>query len=206
MGEWEHVHWIGGSPCAGKSTIADTLAQQYKMNLYRCDDYWDRHTQIEGLSEDSWLYKFSNMSPQDIFMRPVDVQLETEIAVYQEEFPHILRDLADYPTDKLLLVEGTALQPDLVVPLLQQSHHAIWIVPTEELQRKTYPKRGWMHGVFEQTSNPEIAMDNWMARDVRYARWIAERVKFHQQEIIIVDGERSIDHNADIVRKRFNLK
>ncbi len=204
-GRWAHIRWIGGSPCAGKSTIAKHLAEEFELNFYQCDNYWDAHTSYADLSDDSLLRRFKNMSYEQMFMRPVEVQLQTEIAVYQEEFPLILADLATFPTDKLLLVEGAALQPDLVVPLLTQPNHAIWIVPTEEFQRTTYHTRDWMHAIAEQTHDPETAIDNWMSRDARYARWIDARVKHHQQAMILVDGQQSIQHNTDIVRKRFKL-
>ena len=34
-----HVYWIGGSGCAGKSTIAKKLAAQYHLAIYHCDDH-----------------------------------------------------------------------------------------------------------------------------------------------------------------------
>lgn len=202
---WSHIRWIGGSPCAGKSTIAKHLVEEFSLNFYQCDYHWDDHTSHADLSDDSLLRRFKHLSYEQIFMRPVDVQVKTVIEAYQEEFPLILDDLAKFPTDKLLLVEGAALQPDLVVPLLTQSNHAIWIVPTEEFQRTTYNKRDWMHAIAGQTHNPEVAIDNWMSRDARYAKWIDARVKHHQQAMILVDGQQSIQHNMDIVRKRFKL-
>lgn len=168
---WLHIRWLGGSPCAGKSTIAKQLAEQFDMNLYHCDDHWEKHASLAHLSDKSLLRQLSTMSYEQIFMRPVDVQVETVILAYQEEFPFILDDLEEFSTDRLLLVEGAALQPDLVVPFLAQPEHAIWIVPTENFQRTTYVTRTWMHTIAQQTHNPDIAIENWMSRDARYARW-----------------------------------
>lgn len=40
---FSHVYWIGGSPCAGKSTIADTLSASFGLTVYRCDDAYVPH-------------------------------------------------------------------------------------------------------------------------------------------------------------------
>ncbi len=32
---------IGGSPCAGKSTVADRISKEYGANYYKVDDYID---------------------------------------------------------------------------------------------------------------------------------------------------------------------
>lgn len=202
---WSHIRWIGGSPCSGKSTIAKHLADQFNLNVYHCDDHWNAHSQNPDLSQDSLLRQIAHMSFEDIFMRPVEVQVETEIAAYQEEFPYILDDLKAYPTDQLLLVEGAALQPDLVAPLLSCADHAIWIVPTEDFQRRTYVKREWMHTIAQQTSDPEQVKDNWMSRDARYAQWVMARVAVHELTQIVVDGTHSIDHHLEMVRQHFSL-
>lgn len=38
-----HIYWIGGSPCAGKTTIARKLAAEYGFTYYKCDDCYDDH-------------------------------------------------------------------------------------------------------------------------------------------------------------------
>lgn len=202
---WSHIRWIGGSPCAGKSTIARQLVETYDLTFYQCDYHWKQHTENSTNSPDSLLYQLGHMTPEEIFMRPVDEQFRTEIAVYQEEFQHILNDLGQLPKDKSTLAEGAALQPDLVIPLLSQPEHAIWIVPTEEFQRREYAKRDWAQGIVEQTTNPNQAFDNWMARDVLCAKWVINQVQHLQLNSIIVDGLNSIQDNYEIVQQQFNL-
>jgi adenylate kinase family enzyme len=35
------IYWIGGSACAGKSTLARQLAEKYKLALYACDEHYE---------------------------------------------------------------------------------------------------------------------------------------------------------------------
>jgi len=203
---WAHVRWIGGSPCCGKSTIAKQLAEEFNLNLYHCDEHWDKHVSDDSLSDTSLLRQLNQMSYEQIFMCSVDKQVATVIAAYQEEFPLILEDLKEFPTDQLLLVEGAALQPMLVTRFLSQSEYAIWMVPTESFQRETYVTRDWMHLIAEQTHNPELAIDNWMLRDARYARWIENQVECCHQMVVVVDGQQSIEYNKNIIQNRFRLR
>src|SRR5450759_996730 len=39
-----NVDWIGGSPCSGKSSIAEKLAARHDQRLIHTDDYLDPHT------------------------------------------------------------------------------------------------------------------------------------------------------------------
>ena len=38
----DHVTWIGGSPCSGKSTIAALLADRHGLRRYDCDAAFER--------------------------------------------------------------------------------------------------------------------------------------------------------------------
>ena len=108
------VYWLGGSPCAGKSSVADLLAERYDLTVYRCDDAYFRHTQICNPIDQPTLYAITTMSWDEIWMRPVDVQVASELAAYREEFPMILADLSTLPPDRPILVEGAACLPNLV--------------------------------------------------------------------------------------------
>ncbi len=37
------VYWLGGSTCAGKTTIANILSENYGFTVYHCDEYLGTH-------------------------------------------------------------------------------------------------------------------------------------------------------------------
>ncbi|HEX6716582.1 MAG TPA: hypothetical protein VF088_05695 [Pyrinomonadaceae bacterium] len=39
----QHVYWIGGASCAGKSTIARRIAAQHGLQVYATDDVMADH-------------------------------------------------------------------------------------------------------------------------------------------------------------------
>lgn len=55
------VYWLGGSPCAGKSLIADSLVQTYGFQVYRCDDAFFRHEKIVTLEHQPIFYRLVHL-------------------------------------------------------------------------------------------------------------------------------------------------
>jgi hypothetical protein len=82
----DHITWIGGSPCSGKSSIADALIAAYGFQLYRCDDAYWQHAKIVTSEKQPVFHKLSQFSlySDDLWMRPVGQQVEEEIALYRE--------------------------------------------------------------------------------------------------------------------------
>jgi hypothetical protein len=195
---------MGGSPCSGKSSIAKILSGRRELQYYQCDGAFDEHgRRVSALGQPTF-HKLLNMTWDEIWTRPVDIQLREEIAIYREEFDMILDDLLALPKSPPILAEGTALLPDCVNDVLVNHNHAIWIVPSESFQREHYPDRGpWVHGILRQCTDPDLAFQNWMDRDVAFAKWVARRTTELGLEMIEVDGRRTIADNARAVARHF---
>ncbi len=135
-------------------------------------------------------------------MRSVAEQVEHELAIYREQFPMIVADLLTMPNDLLILVEGAALLPELVVAV-SQPNQAFYVVPIPEFQYQTYEKRPWIGGILNQCSDPEQAFRNWMARDVGFGEYVAETAVTQNYPVIHVDGTHTIAENAAQVARHF---
>ncbi len=70
--ELTHVYWLGGSPCAGKSSIADALAETHRLYLYRTDEAFFRHEKIVTPELQPILHKLTHYSAEELWMRPVE--------------------------------------------------------------------------------------------------------------------------------------
>jgi hypothetical protein len=42
---FSQAYFIGGSPCSGKSTIAEMISRQYQLEYYKVDEYEGEHLQ-----------------------------------------------------------------------------------------------------------------------------------------------------------------
>jgi hypothetical protein len=202
----DHVFWMGGSPCAGKSSIADLLSQQHGLRVYHVDEAFQEHrAQITPQAQPT-LHRFLNTPWNEIWMRPVDVLLAEAIAAYGEHFEMILEDLRGLPRSPPVLAEGTALLPGRVHRLLTDPRRAIWVVPTETFQRDHYPKRGeWVRSILEQCAQPEQALRNWMDRDVAFAAWVRQEVRRLGLRLLHIDGGRTIAQNARQIEEYYGL-
>jgi hypothetical protein len=201
-----HVCWIGGSPCAGKSSVVSWLAERHAFTSYNCDDAFARHAGQIAAGRQPAFYKVTHMTWDELWMRPVETLLQDEIAVYGEEWPIIVDDLLSLPDDRPVVAEGAALMPALVAPVLARPAQAIWVVPSEDFQRTHYPARGeWVHDIVEQCSDPERALRNWMDRDVAFARLVARHAERLGLALLTVDGSRTVAQNAALVEAHFGL-
>lgn len=177
--ELSHIYWIGGSPCAGKTTIARKLAAEYGFTYYKCDDCYDDHMSRSTPDQQPNMYKIKDQTWDEVWSTQfcsltVEEQIKDVVRVYEEQFSLILEDLLSRPKTTPILVEGAALLPHMVAPLLTDLNHAIWMVPTPEFQVEHYKKREWIHRILDQYDDPELAFSNWMKRDSGFAQEIVK--------------------------------
>ncbi len=38
-----NIYYIGGSPCSGKSTVAEILSEKYDLYYFKVDDFLDKY-------------------------------------------------------------------------------------------------------------------------------------------------------------------
>jgi hypothetical protein len=201
-----NVYWIGGSPCAGKSTVADALAAFSGLPIYRCDDAYERHRDLIDPEGYPVFYRLSRASCDDLWMRPVAQQVAESLALYREEFPLILADLVELAGSGPVLAEGAALLPELLDQISVAAYRCAWIVPTEEFQRAHYTRRPWRHDVLKDCADKETAWQNWMAHDAGFARAIAADAESRRCRLLVVDGTQPVAETVRSVAEWFRFQ
>ncbi|MGG1593976.1 zeta toxin family protein [Terribacillus saccharophilus] len=204
--ELSHIYWIGGSPCAGKTTIARKLAAEYGFTYYKCDDCYDDHMSRSTPDQQPYMYKIKDQTWNQVWSTQfcslsVEEQIEDVIRVYEEQFSLILEDLLSRPKTTPILVEGAVLLPHMVAPLLTELSHAIWMVPTPEFQIENYKKRAWIHRILDQYDDPDLAFSNWMERDSGFAHKVIKDAKDMGLRTFSVDGSFSVDQSYELVKR-----
>ena len=200
-----HVLWIGGAPCAGKSSIVERLARDHSLVTYHCDDAFSRHAARATEHDHPEFYRVSRLSWDEIWMRPPEALLADEVAIYGSEFPMILDDLLALPDTRPIVAEGAALMPHLVAPLLSDPRQGVWIVPTEPFLREQYPRRGaWVQEILDRCSRPQEALANWLGRDAAFAAGVSEEAMRMGLRVIHVDGSRTVEDHAAQLETQFS--
>lgn len=201
MGIYEHVIWIGGSPCSGKSSIAERLSKEFSLNYYKCDDFLDQYIQRGVQKKKRIMLKFNAMSMEEIWIgRSVHEQTADEIEFYEEAFEMVLEDLAQQNASDLIVVEGAACLPSNMLKYQIDLKKYVCIVPTYDFQIKHYAKREWVKSYLSECSSFDVAFNNWMQRDAQFAKEIFKTATDSQMTCLITHEEVSLEENYQMVK------
>ncbi|MEO1362675.1 MAG: hypothetical protein AAFU86_02750 [Pseudomonadota bacterium] len=153
-----HVRWIGGGSGAAKSTVARTLADAKGAVLYDTDAVMRDHADRCPRDQCPKLASFIDMTMDERWVRRTPEQmLEMFHWFAGEGFDLIVEDLLALPRDRLVIAEGFRLLPRLVAPLLGDTRHALWLLPTPAFRRRAFDARGTSHnGQATRTSHLQI--------------------------------------------------
>ena len=199
------IFYIGGSPCSGKSTVAEMLAKKYGFQYFKQDDYLETYID-RGVQEGHELFrKISHMSMEEMWMRPPAVLCAEEIALYEVMFSYSVNDISALPKGYAIIAEGAGFMPDLVKRINVDKLHYICIVPTKEFQVRMYTKREWISEYLSDCSNQNKAFENWMERDALFAETVLREAKDLGYASLVVDGLKSIEANFAAVEGVFQL-
>ena len=179
---------LGGSPCSGKSTIAEMLVAKYGFQYYKSDDYDPAHMQRSRPDRQPVMFKISKMSWDEIWSRSPSELLTDELTYYHERFPFILDDLCQLELQTPTIVEGAALLPDLIVQFPVKPSHVVYMVPTMEFQLHHYQQRPWIDAILKDCRDPKQAFDHWMKRDTLFCQEVIHLANASGFQVILVDG------------------
>src|SRR5687768_16623138 len=110
----DHVLWIGGPPCSGKSSIARRPATKHDLGAYNMDAYTYDHQYRALASELPLATQWEAMSPDERWLAAPEEMAALGIAGNEERFLLILEDLRRLPASPSVIVDGTPLLPWLV--------------------------------------------------------------------------------------------
>ena len=193
---------IGGSPCSGKSTAAERLAEEYGACRYQVDAHLDELIRTAAERGGPACNSVLSMSSDEIWMRDPEVQCREEFQIYREIAPEVFRRL-DAAEAELIVAEGAAFTPEVVKARSIESYVAI--IPTPEFQITHYRERKWVSRVLADCSDPTAAFDNWMQRDILFAVQIERECAALGIPCVINDGSLSVDRMYRRVKQLLGL-
>ena len=200
-----NIYYIGGSPCSGKSTIAEILTEKFDLYYFKVDDFLEEYTKMGASKGYEICKKQEAMSPEEIWMREPQLQCEEEFAFYEEVFEFVLEDLKKIDA-KGIITEGAAYLPKLMKAKGIWSDHYLAIMPTAEFQIEHYKQREWVPYVLEGCSDKENAFSNWMNRDILFAKEVQRQCAAEQYHSIINDGNVTVEQMVEKVALYFGLQ
>lgn len=194
------IYYIGGSPCSGKSTVAEALAQQYGLTYFKADDYLEDFTARGAAAGLPVCQRILRMSADETWLRPPHVQCQEEFDFYAEVAPFVAEKLAELHVPRVI-AEGAAFLPRL----MKAAVHYIAITPSRGFQISRYSQRPWVPHVLQDCSDKELAFANWMERDALFAEEIRRQCKQLGLPHLLTDGSIPPEERLRQVAARFRL-
>ena len=178
--------FIGGSPCAGKSTISDILSRDTGWKAHHCDDTIQDHLKRARPEKHPVMFTMARMTWEEMFMRDPLFQVHQEFLYYEEEFSLFLEDLKVYGKTPLI-AEGTGLLPKMIANLGVPPKQAVFLVPTPRFQLRHYARRPYPQILLRECSDPRTAYKRWMKRDMLFADRVEQEAREAGYPVIRVD-------------------
>ena len=198
------VYYIGGSPCSGKSTVAEALADQYGLTWFKADDYLHDFTARGAAAGLPVCQRILLMSADEIWMRPPQTQCQEELDYYAEIAPFAAQKLRELP-NKRVIAEGAAFLPQLMHAQGIDAARYIAIIPSREFQISRYRERPWAPHVLRDCTDKERAFSNWMERDALFAEEVRRQCMQLGLPHLLTDGSVSPEDRLQLVAAYFHL-
>lgn len=196
---------LGGSPCSGKSTIAEMLVAEYGFHYYKADDHDPEHMRRADAERQPVTFQFIQMSWNEIWSPAPEKQCHDELIYYRERFPFILDDLSQLDTEKPVILEGAAFLPELICSFPVRRENVVFMVPTLEFQLQHYSQRPWIQSILKDCHDPKKAFENWMQRDHLFGLEVIRQAEELGYLVIVVDGSVAIQEQFERIKAQFKL-
>jgi hypothetical protein len=203
-----HVRFLAGGTGAGKSTVAQLLAERHDLTVLhgdRAEHDWlaradpDRHPRMHArtaLPNAAW----AALAPAEKFAATVELS--------GEMFACLLADLAALPAGRPVLVDWFGAMPRDLAPVLDHPGQAVFLLPAPEFRRRNLTARyadpdraraNW------GDTDPAQALENRLGRDALWDAEISRQATAAGLEVTTVDGRRSPADLAGEIAGRFRL-
>lgn len=176
MDDFSHVSWIGGSACAGKTTLARRLAARHGLALYSCDGCFEAHRRRADPLRHPRFHGLMDLPPEHLFAPPAEARAAELLGFYRDEWEMVLEDLRALPGP--VVAEGVGLLPDLVAAVCSDPGRSLWRIATPAFRRRVYAGRGdLVRETLAGLPDPDLAFECWMERDDLIARHLEEEAR-----------------------------
>jgi len=210
----EHVYWLGGASCTGKSSHAKAIARRFGFHVYHTDEH-AFGTYMFGIPEAEILPAVARYRElilkgiDDFATRAADVSFAAFTAFCREVFPLLVRDLAALSPQRVI-AEGAQLFPELVASCAVKGQ-AVFLTAAPEFRETIWKKE--MNGEIPggnqyeiENFNKSVIQDKIVRAHAAFHDLIAAHIsagaRAHDFPCVAADGGRG---EADIENRILEL-
>ena len=107
-------YFLGGGNCSGKTTLAKKLAQEEDLTYFSLDDHLSHFMEQLVADKNPLAIKIVSYSPDETWLRDPLLQRDEALALYEEMFSLIKKELLALPKEKPFIAEGAGFLPTLL--------------------------------------------------------------------------------------------
>jgi hypothetical protein len=193
-----HVLWIGGATDAGKTTIAQKLAERHNLQVYHYDRHDVTHHYI--LIEKN-IRSNTNKTMEETWIDPTPIKLlEGCIQGFIDRFPLMIDDLLTMPKNSMILAEGFGVLPELIMPILSDARKVVYLFPTATFKYESMERRNKLAGLGDKA---EFGRRNLFIRDMLLSDYIHKQSESYAAKNYLIDGSKSILEMTSLIEEYF---
>ena len=196
------VYWLGGTPCAGKTTVAEILADQFGLAIYHTDR-WRPHLELaDPQRHPAMTYAkalLASQAERDRYAnQPVEQQLAQLFALKRENFEFLMADLEAAAAQGPVICEGVHLPPDMVGQIATPEHVAYLISTRQFIEERNFDR--------EREHGRVTRWPGHLERILRQRDRLHRLVTDSGARMLQVDGSRTAADTAAAVADHYGLK
>lgn len=192
------VFILGGSPCAGKSTVAERIKTEAHAVYFKADDWVEDCIEQAAKAGKPACKAYVKMKADEIWMRTPEEQCKGEFALYREIASELFRKIRKISAP-VIITEGAAFTPEVMKQHPEYTHYAA-LIPSPAFHSEQYKKREWVKYVLMNCTDKDQAFANWMERDVLFANEVQQACTAADIPCIVNDGRLSVDEMYEQVK------
>lgn len=186
----------------GNPASREFWRKDHCVTAYHCDDHWQEHEERSTPSEHPATFRVRRNFEEFLRLPPAAFE-EASRAWFQEDFAIVLEDLNAMPNETIF-VEGVTLEPEFVLEVADPQQ-VLFMIASEEFQRKHYLKRDMQRTVFQGLPDPEGSFEAFMGNLAVQTRSLCKRAEDFGLKVIITDESSTLSGSLNLVKEHFDL-
>lgn len=201
----DHVYWICGGPCGGKSTMTTMLSSKWGMMAYSVDDHaFDYQLKANPQDHPAILRHFVDW--EWYFLGRGNDRQQWLNSVFEESVEFTVLDLLQMGKDAPIVVDAF-MEPEFL-QAVSDYNRIVFLFAQDDRIRSQYLDRDHLRGMedlFPQLSEPERARHETLENVVRASNYYLNQVQRHNVQYFVRDSSTTKEDMLGRIERHFHL-